>query len=109
MHKLDGIGLVEMLGPDDFSMIVKAHTADLDSVKVIPERNWRGTAPRVFYKPPSGMPPRTLFLNGLDKHKTYDVRAFARNAEGYGHPSNLIKIAPVSTAPSAPTSISLSF
>ena len=119
MHKLDSIGFVEMLGSaevegessltDDYSMIVKAHTADLGSVNIIPERNWRGTAPRVFYKPPSGMPPRTFFLKGLNKQKTYVVRAFARNSDGYGPPSNLVKIVPASTTPSAPTSVSLSF
>ena len=117
MHKLDGIGLVDMLGPiegeaspsDDYTMIVKAHTVDLDSVKVVPESNWRGTAPRVFYKPPSGMPPRTVFLEGLEKQKTYVARAFARNAEGNGPSSNLIKIVPASTAPSSPSSVSLSF
>ncbi|KAL7444023.1 hypothetical protein ACHAXM_009254 [Skeletonema potamos] len=119
MHKLDSIGFVEMLGSaevegessltDDYSMIVKAHTADLGSVNIIPERNWRGTAPRVFYKPPSGMPPRTFFLKGLNKQKAYVVRAFARNSDGYGPPSNLVKIVPASTTPSAPTSVSLSF
>eukprot|EP00985_Skeletonema_marinoi_P002205 scaffold893_cov143-Skeletonema_marinoi.AAC.9 len=117
MHKLDGIGLVDMIGPiegeaslsDDYTMIVKAHTVDLDSVQVVPESNWRGTAPRVFYKPPSGMPPRTVLLEGLEKQKTYVARAFARNAEGYGPSSNLIKIVPASTAPSPPSSVSLSF
>ena len=117
MHKLDGIGLVDMLGPvegevldsDDYTMVVKAHTADLDSVKIIPESNWRGTAPRVFYKPPSGMSPRTVLLEGLEKHKTYVVRAFARNAEGWSPASNLVQIVPASTVPSAPTSVALSF
>ncbi len=117
MHKLDGIGLVDMLGPvkgdvsdsDDLTMIVKAHTGDLDSLKIIPESNWRGTAPRVFYKPPSGMPPRTVLIEGLEKQKTYVARAFARNAEGFGPASNLITIAPTSTVPSEPTSVSLSF
>jgi hypothetical protein len=90
-------------------MIVKAHTAALNSIEVIPERNWRGTAPRVFYKPPSGMPPRKLFLEGLIKGNTYVVRAFARNLEGYGPPSSLLKVVPISTAPGAPTSVSLSF
>ena len=117
MHKLESIGFVDMLGPvegdssvsGDYTMVVKAHTGDLDSVKVVPERNWRGTAPRIFYKPPSGSPPLSMTVEGLEKHKTYVVRAFAKNAEGYGPPSNLIKIAPASTAPSAPVSVSLSF
>ena len=99
----------EALDSDDYSMIVKAHTADLDSVKIIPESNWRGTAPRVFYKPPSGTSPRTVLLEGLEKHKAYVVRAFARNAEGWSPASNLVQIVPASTVPSAPMSVSLSF
>jgi hypothetical protein len=114
MHQLDGIGLVEMLGPSvegeawpEHTMIVKAYTTDLDSIQVIPESNWRGTDARLVVKPPSGSPPRVFTLEGLDKGKTYSVRAFARNSEGYGPPSSVMKIVPLSTAPSAPTSVFL--
>jgi hypothetical protein len=110
MHQLDGIGLVEIPEGEawpEHTMIVKAYTADLDSIQVIPESNWRGTDARLFVKPPSGSPPRVFTLEGLDKGKTYSVRALARNSEGYGPPSSVMKIVPLSTAPSAPTSVFL--
>lgn len=91
----------------DHSLIVKAYTADLDKVEIVPERNWRGNAPRIFYKPPSGLSPHTFMLEGLDKNKQYFIRAFAKNSEGYGPPSNTLQVTPLSTVPSAPMSVML--
>ncbi|KAL7554112.1 hypothetical protein ACHAWF_017504 [Thalassiosira exigua] len=89
----------------DHSMIVKSYTADLDAIEIVPERNWRGTAPRVFFKPPSGLPSHTFTLTGLDEKVIVRVRA--RNAKGYGPPSNTLEIFPAATVPSAPTFVTL--
>jgi len=91
----------------DHSMIIKSHTADLDDIEIIPERNWRGTAPRIFFKPPSGLAPHTFTMTGMDKEKKYMVRASAMNSHGHGPPSNALEISPDSTVPSAPTSVLL--
>eukprot|EP00956_Cyclotella_meneghiniana_P022416 scaffold42451_cov66-Cyclotella_meneghiniana.AAC.3 len=91
----------------DHSVIVKSHLADLDTIEIVPENNWRGTAARLFFQPPSGLLPQTFTLDGLDKTKTYVVRASARNSEGYGPVSNEVKVTPKSTVPSSPISVSL--
>merc|ERR1712029_1058272 len=90
----------------DHSMIIKSYIADLDTVKVIPERNWRGTAPRIFFKPPSGLPPHTFDLTGLNNQE-FVIRACAKNNQGFGVPSDSLRIRPSSTVPSAPTSVML--
>jgi hypothetical protein len=120
LHRHNGIGKVNMLGPEvtedgannvsaiiDHSVVVKAHLADLDTIQVVPEHNWRGTSARLFFQPPSGMLPQTFTLKGLDKTKKYIVRASARNAEGFGKPSNHVYVKPQSTTPSAPISVVL--
>ncbi|KAL7442689.1 hypothetical protein ACHAXH_009869 [Discostella pseudostelligera] len=89
------------------SMIVKAFTADLNKIVVIPERNWRGTASRVFSKHPYGIAPRTFTLAGMKDKKNYIVRASARNSQGFGPPSQPIGIKPASTVPSAPRAVML--
>jgi hypothetical protein len=91
----------------DHSIIVKAYTADLEAFEIVPERNWRGTEPRIFFKPPSGSVSRTFTLSGLVKGKSYLVRASARNSRGYGLPSQSLLVAPASTTPSAPTMVML--
>lgn len=92
----------------DHRMIVKAYTADLEAFDIVPERNWRGTEPRIFFMPPSGSVSRTFTLSGLVKGKNYLVRASARNSRGYGLPSQSLLVAPASTTPSAPMMIMLS-
>ena len=92
----------------DHSVIVKAHLADLNTVQIVPESNWRGTSARLFFQPPSGLLPQTFILDGLDKTETYIVRASAKNSEGFGSPSNILQVKPTSTVPSAPISVSLS-
>ena len=92
----------------DHSVVVKAHLADLDTIQIVPESNWRGTSARLFFQPPSGLLPQTFILDGLDKTKTYIVRASAKNSEGFGTPSNILQVKPASTVPSAPISVSLS-
>ena len=91
----------------DHSMIVKSYTADLEAIEIVPERNWRGTAPRIFFKPPSGLLPLTFMMTGIVKEKRYIVRASARNCRGYGSPSPSLEILPSSTVPSAPTNVLL--
>ena len=91
----------------DHSIIVKAHTADLEAFEIVPESNWRGTETRIFYKQTSGTVSRTFTLSGLVKGKNYLVRASARNSRGYGLPSQSLLVAPASTTPSAPTMVML--
>lgn len=91
----------------DHSMIVKSYTADLGAIEIVPERNWRGTAPRIFFKSPYGYNPRTFMLTGMVKEKSYFVRVSARNSRGYGSPSPTLEISPSSTVPSAPTNVLL--
>ncbi|KAL7541113.1 LOW QUALITY PROTEIN: hypothetical protein ACHAXR_012985 [Thalassiosira sp. AJA248-18] len=88
------------------SMIIKSYAADLDAIKIIPETNWRGTAPRIFFKPPSGLAPHTFTMTGIDKEKLI-IRASARNSLGFGPPSDFLEILPTSTVPSAPSSVML--
>ncbi|KAL9181119.1 hypothetical protein ACHAXT_009924 [Thalassiosira profunda] len=113
MHKLNGIGKATWLAAEeisngrDLTMIVKAHTADLDKVSAIPELSWRGTAPRIFAKPPSGLEPNTFALTGLDGLGKIVVRGIARNERGHGAPSVLLEISLASTVPSAPTAVLL--
>mmetsp|Transcript_19739 Transcript_19739/g.42930 ORF Transcript_19739/g.42930 Transcript_19739/m.42930 type:complete len:985 (+) Transcript_19739:2-2956(+) len=90
----------------DHSMILKSYTADIDAIEIIPERNWRGTAPRIFFKPPSGLSPHTFTMAGIDAEKV-TIRASARNSQGLGPFSNPLVISPSSTVPSAPTSVLL--
>ncbi|KAL7514942.1 hypothetical protein ACHAXN_013076 [Cyclotella atomus] len=91
----------------DHSVIVKSHLANLDTIRVVPESNWRGTGARLSYQPPSGLLPNTFTLDGMDKSKTYIIRASARNSRGYGNPSNILQVQPRATVPSAPLSVSL--
>ncbi|KAL3797523.1 hypothetical protein HJC23_009887 [Cyclotella cryptica] len=91
----------------DHTVIVKSHTADLDTIKIIPESNWRGTAARLFFQSPAGLIPQTFILKGMRTNTKYIVRASAKNAEGYGPPSNILQVTPTSTAPSAPISVFL--
>ncbi|KAL7473049.1 hypothetical protein ACHAXS_013421 [Conticribra weissflogii] len=92
----------------DHSMVIKSFTYDLNDIAIEPERTWRGTSPRIFFKSPGGKEPRTFILNGIDSNKSYIVRASARNAEGYGLPSETLVLKPSATVPGAPRSVSLS-
>merc|ERR1712086_952385 len=83
----------------DHSMIIKSYTTDLDAIQVTPERNWRGTAARIFFKPPSGLSPRTFTMTGVENKAKVIVRASARNTQGLGPFSNSLAITPSSTVP----------
>jgi hypothetical protein len=112
MHSLNGIGKVSFLHEEsggDYTMIVESYTSDLSSLKVLPESNWRGTSPRIFFKSPYGYPSRTFLLPDLDKDNSYIVRAMAKNDHGYGQPSNVLMITPKSSVPSPPTGLALSW
>ena len=89
------------------SMIIMAFTAELNHIAVIPERNWRGTAPRIFSKRPSGIAPLTFTLEGMEEGETYLVRASARNRHGFGPPSVPISLDMAATVPSAPRACAL--
>ena len=112
MHRLNGIGKVSFLHEEiggDYSMIIESYTSDLSSLQVLPESDWRGTSPRIFFKSPFGSPSHTFVLPDLDKDNSYIVRAMAKNDNGYGPPSNVLTITPKSSVPSYPTGVALSW
>jgi len=91
----------------DHSIIIKSFTFDLNNIAIEPERTWRGTSPRIFFKGPGGKESRTFILDDIDSNKSYVVRASARNAEGYGLPSNILALKPSATVPGTPRSVAL--
>ena len=97
LEGLVGVGKAIVIGPSDEShvghsveggtqikhiIVVEAHTVDLDTVEVVLDMNWRGTAPRI--------------------QGTVTIRASARNAHDYGVPSQPLTINPSSTRPGTP-------
>ena len=94
-------------GGTDHSMIIKSYTADLDTIQVTPETNWRGTAPRIFFNPPSGLYSRTFTMTGIEDKAKMIIRASARNNQGFGPFSNAVAIVPSSTVPDMVRNLSL--
>jgi len=118
MHRLNRIGKVSFLQEDsllnndngsDFSMIIESFTADLTKIEVVPESNWRGLSARIFFKSPYGQASRTFNIDGLDKTKSYSIRAVAENKRGWSAQSNMVVVAPKSTVPGAPKAVRLEF
>jgi hypothetical protein len=63
----------------EYAIAMKSHTADLDTLRVVPEGNWRGKNARIHVTRPNGKTPLTYVLGTPSEIQTVSLRDTAQN------------------------------